>query len=90
MMYPFMTLDDNTEIVHSELLPQGKVRVYIEKPDAKDCFHDATCYLPGYEWESINGFAQEEIEKYQEIIESTAHLIIEFAEEGGFDHASGL
>lgn len=90
MMYPFMTLDDNTEIVHSELLPQGRVRVYIEKPDAKNCFHDATCYLPGYEWESINGFAREEIEKYQEIIESTAHLIIEFAEEGGFDHASGL
>jgi len=29
MMYPFMTLDDGTEIVHSELLEDGKVRVYI-------------------------------------------------------------
>lgn len=89
MMYPFMTLDDNTEIVHSEML-QGKVKVYIEKPDEKDCFHNATCYLPGYEWEDINGFTKEEIQEYQKIIESTAHLIMEFAQEGGFDNASSF
>ena len=39
MMYPFMTLDDGTEIVHSEMHPDGRVKVYLEKPDAKDCFH---------------------------------------------------
>ena len=39
MMYPFMTLEDNTEIVHSERLENGEVKVYIETPDAKDCFH---------------------------------------------------
>ena len=39
MMYPFMTLNDETEIVHSEMLKDGKVKVYIEKPDEKDCFH---------------------------------------------------
>lgn len=89
MMYPFMTLDDNTEIVHSEML-QGKVKVYIEKPDEKDCFHNATCYLPEYKWEDINGFTKEEIQKYQNIIESTAHLILEFAQEGGFDNASNF
>ena len=44
MMYPFMTLDDNTEIVHSEMLPDQRVKVYFEKPDAKDCFHSAVCY----------------------------------------------
>ena len=43
MMYPFMTLNDETEIVHSEMLKNGKVKVYIEKPDEKDCFHHATC-----------------------------------------------
>ena len=36
MMYPFMTLDDNAEIVHSEMGKDGRVKVYIEKPDAKD------------------------------------------------------
>ncbi|MCD7905859.1 MAG: hypothetical protein LUG24_09990 [Clostridiales bacterium] len=87
MMYPFLTLDDKTEIVHSELLEGGRVKVYIEKPDEKDCFHNAVCYLPDYEWSDINGFTASEISKYQEIIESTAHLIIEFAGEGGFKNA---
>lgn len=90
MMYPFMTLNDDTEITHSEMMPDGKVKVYIEIPDEQDCFHNAYCYLPNYEWKEINGFSQNEIAKYQEIIESTAHLILEFAQEGGFDNASGF
>ena len=45
MMYPFLTLDDQTEIVHSQLLDDGSVKVYVEKPDEKDCFHYATCFL---------------------------------------------
>ncbi len=90
MVYPFLTLSDGTEIVHSELLEQGRVRVYVEKPDEKDCFHNAVCYLPDYRWESINGFSDDEIQKYQKVIESTAHLIIEFAQYGGFDHAANL
>ena len=48
MMYPFMTLSDNTEIVHSDMGPDGRVKVYIEKPDEKVCFRHATCWLPGY------------------------------------------
>ena len=49
MMYPFMTLDDETEIVHSDLREDGSVVVYIEKADEKDCFHHMTLLLPGYE-----------------------------------------
>ena len=45
MMYPFLTLNDDTEIVHSEMLPSGEVRVYIERPDARDGFHSATCFF---------------------------------------------
>lgn len=30
MMYPYMTLNDDTEITHSEMYPDGKVKVYIE------------------------------------------------------------
>ena len=79
MMYPFLTLDDRTEIVHSQLLDNGSVKVYVEKPDEKDGFHYATCFLPEYRWEDISGFSEAEIQKYQEIISSTAHLIIRFA-----------
>lgn len=90
MMYPFITLDDGTEIVHSEMYNDKTVKVYLEKPDEKECFRYATCWLPAYRWEEVSGFTEGEIAKYQEIIESTAHLILRFAQEGGFDNASGL
>lgn len=90
MMYPFMTLDDETEIVHSEMLPDGRVKVYLEKPDTTDCFHSATCYLPGYDWDNIIGFTEKEIARYQEVLESTAHLILQFAKEGGVENASSF
>lgn len=48
MMYPFMTLNDETEIVHSDMLDDGEVKVYIEKPDERYGFRPATCRLPGY------------------------------------------
>ena len=87
MMYPFMTLDDKTEIVHSEMLKDGTVKVYIEKPDEKDCFHYATCYLPDYRWEDIYGFSENEINKYLDVLKSTAHLILEFSQKGGLENA---
>ena len=90
MMYPFLTLDDNTEIVHSEMREDGTVKVYLERPDEKDCFHHAACYLPGYHWEDVFGFTKEELARYQEVIESTAHLILQFATEGGYDSASNF
>ena len=90
MMYPFMTLDDGTEIVHSETLPDGQVKVYIEKPDEKDCFHHATCYLPAYRWEDVYGFSEKEMDKYRDVVESTAHLILRFAEEGGVEYAASV
>lgn len=90
MMYQFMTLDDKTEIVHSEMLKDGTVKVYIEKPDEKDCFHYATCYLPDYRWEDISGFSEDEINKYLDVLKSTAHLILEFSQKGGLENASGF
>ena len=90
MMYPFLTLNDETEIVHSEMKEDGTVKVYIEKPDEKDCFHHATCYLPGYKWEDIYGFLENDIQKFTDIIQSTANLIMEFSKDGGFENASGF
>ena len=36
------------------------------------------------------GFSGQEMERYRDVIESTAHLIMRFAAEGGFDHASNF
>lgn len=82
-MYPFMTLNDNTEIVHSEMKPDGRVKVYIETPDAKYCFRHATCWLPDYKWEDIYEYSDVEISYFQDIVESTAHIIIQLARDGG-------
>ena len=83
MMYPFMTLNDETEIVHSDMQDDGRVKVYIERPDEKYGFKHAACWLPDYTWEDIYHFSEEEIKQFEEIIRSTAHLIIEFSQEGG-------
>lgn len=90
MVFPFLTLDDDTELVHSEMKPSGKVRVDIERPDAELCFKSATCWLPDYSWENVEGFSSEELDELQKLIESCAHLIIEFSQTGGFDNASGF
>ncbi len=90
MMYPYITLDDGTEIVHSQMEDDNTVKVYIEKPDEKDGFHYATCLLPEYEWKDIFGFSDDEISRFNTIIENNAHLIIELSKNGGFDNASGF
>lgn len=89
MMYPFLQLDDHTEIVCSDMMDDGSVKVYIEKP-VEGGFHSATCFLPRYEWKGIDGFSNEEIDRYQKIVESVAHLIIAFPRNGGFENAANL
>ena len=96
MLYPFMTLNDGTEIVHSETIETAgkeKVEVRIEKP-VYGCFHSATCWLPEYKWENIDGFSPGDIQYFQELLESVAHIILQLAREGGIegglDDASGF
>jgi hypothetical protein len=88
MMYGYMTLPDDTGIAHSEMKPDGSVKVYLEKP-VEGGFHSATCYLPTYRWENISGFSEDEIRKFDKILHDNAHLILEFSQEGGFENASG-
>ena len=89
MLYPFLTLDDNTQIVHSELLPDGQVRVCVEQPVLRG-FNSATCMLPSYSWSDIEGFTAADIKRLQQIIADGAHLIFRYAETGGFLNAEGF
>jgi len=89
MMYPFMTLDDDTEIVHSEMREDGSVKVYVEKP-VEGGFHSAVCTIPGYEWSKVDGLSKSEMSRCDEVIKSTAHLIMRFAKNGGYANASGF
>ena len=92
MLYPFMTLPDETEIVHSEsILSEGRetVKVCIEKP-VDYGFKSATCWLPDYRWENIEGYTQEEIAGLKELVQSLSATIYELAREGGFEHAPAV
>ena len=87
-----MTLNDETEIVHSEIIEKDgreTVKVVIEKP-VMNGFHSAMCWLPDYRWENVKGFTPPEIQEYQAFIASVAHVIIELARDGGFSRAASF
>ena len=89
VVYPFMTLDDGTEIVHSEMKEDGSVKVYIEKPIMLG-FKSVECWLPAYDWKNNDGFSDEELSYYDEFVHSLAHVIMELSQKGGFDNASSF
>ncbi len=90
MMYPFITLNDDTEITHSEMKPDGQVKVYIETPDSEGGFHSAVCWLPEHRWEDVIGYSEPEMQYFKKLVRDTAHLIMEFSREGGFENAANF
>ena len=88
MMYPYITLNNDTEITHSEMRPDGCVKVYIETPDEKDGFHSAVCWLPDYKWENIKGYSESEMTYLKQLVQNNAHIIIELSKEGGILNAA--
>ena len=85
MIYPYMTMKDNTEYTHSEMKPDGTVLVYVETPDEKDGFHSLICELPTYKIKELKGYSNKEKEEIIERIKNNAHLIIEYSQIGGFE-----
>lgn len=79
MMYGYMTLSDETGIAHSEMKPDGTVKVYFEKP-VEGGFHCATCYLPAYRWENISGFSEADMKRLDKILHDNASHIIGLTE----------
>lgn len=89
MMYPYMTLSDGTEIVHSHLVEEGgerKVYVHFERP-TEDGFDLARCELPSYTWMIRQGYSEEEILFFEKLLHSNAHLLFKYADEGGIQIA---
>ena len=63
MMYPYITLYDETEIVHSQIIIEDgvdKVLVHFERP-TDDGFDSARCELPTYKWLLCEGYNDDEI-----------------------------
>ncbi len=70
--------------------PHGSVKVYIETPDDEGGFCNATCWLPDFRWENVNGYTDEEMQRWNKLIRDNAHLIIEFSQEGGILNATAV
>lgn len=92
----FYTDADDVERAENE--PQNEQTDYIlheidgasEEAETDHGFHNMTCYLPSYEITENHGYSSQELNYFLDIIKSTAHLIMEFAKEGGFENASGF
>lgn len=85
MMYPYMTLADGTEIVHSQIIDEDgkqKVLVHFERP-TENGFDSARCELPDYRWIYKEGFSEEEISIFEQLLHSNAHLLYKYAANGG-------
>ena len=86
---PYVTLNDDTEITHSEMRPDGRVKVFIETPDEHDGFHSAVCRLPEYKWEDVHGYSPIEMDYLRQYVRNNAHCLIVFSKDGGVLNAAG-
>ncbi len=89
MMYPYMVLSDETEIVHSQIIEEDgkkKVLVNFERP-TEEGFDSARCELPDYRWIFRDGYSDEEIKLFEELLHSNAHLLYKYAANGGIQIA---
>lgn len=89
MMYPYMTLADETEIVHSQIIEENnvqKVIVHFERP-TEEGFDYARCELPTYKWILQEGYSEEEIAMFEQLLRSNAHLLYKYAANGGIQIA---
>lgn len=89
MMYPYMTLADGTEIVHSQVIEEdGKQRVVVhfERP-TEEGFDSARCELPEYRWLYHEGYSDTEIKKFEQLLHSNALLLYKYAANGGIQIA---
>ncbi len=85
MMYPYLTLFDETEITHSHLIEENgnqRIEVHFERP-TEDGFYSARCELPSYTWIVKEGFSNSDIDFFTTFLQSNAHLIFKYAMSGG-------
>jgi len=85
MMYPYMKMADGTQIVHSQIIEENgkqKVLVHFERP-TENGFDSARCELPDYKWVIREGYSNEEINFFEKLVRSNAHLLYKYAASGG-------
>lgn len=86
MMYPYLTFDDGTEVVFSNLIHEDgldKVLVHFERP-TDNGFDSIRCELPSYTWTPWEGrFSENERAFFDKFVHANAHLFYRYAASGG-------
>jgi hypothetical protein len=85
MLYPYITLSDETEVLHSQTIDrdnQKEIEVHFERV-TDNGFDTARCVLPNIVWIKREGFTDAEINFFVELVKHHAHLIYRYAEQGG-------
>ncbi|MCM1047718.1 MAG: hypothetical protein NC433_04760 [Clostridiales bacterium] len=80
MVYPYITLADGTEIVHTQTFEEDgiqKVEVHFERP-TEDGFDTARCQLPSYTWLIRKGFSEGEMELYVSMSSKPNYIFFPF------------
>ena len=82
MLYPYLVLPDEVEVLHTNILDSGRVEVHFEQ--ATDMgFNSARCELPAYNWIIQEGFSQAQLQEFETFLRNNAHLIFKYAQNGG-------
>lgn len=76
MIYPLLTLYDDTEFTYTDLQENGNIIVYVETPDAIDGFHSLECVLPDYSIRNVQGYSESKQNKILEIIKNNVDKIV--------------
>ena len=77
MIYPLLTLYDDTEFTYTDLQSDGTIIVYVETPNAIDGFHSLECVLPNYEIKNVRGYSALKQKKILEIIKDNVDRIMD-------------
>ena len=81
MMYPYMTLADETEIVHSQVIEKDGRKIIVmnlERP-TQEGFDSARCTLPEYKWLEIRGYSDTETDAFEQLLHDNEQSIFQKA-----------
>lgn len=87
MYYPYCTIEDRIEVVHTPLNQEGMTVVHFEEPDARFGLKTLDCTIPNYRIVSCVGFSEKEVSSLVEFCRNNASLLLVCAKEGGISNA---
>lgn len=87
MFYPYCTIGNDIEVVHTPLDESGYTLVHIEIPDEEYCFKTMDCLISSYKVSNVVGMSDEEVEEFVDFCQIHAHLLLKYASTGGIANA---